>query len=52
MGAEDMMDPDDEPLIVAQNLVSFVERLDDEVLLLSLSLSLSSLSLSFSLFLS
>jgi hypothetical protein len=28
-----MMDPDDEPLIVAQNLVSFVERLDDELYL-------------------
>jgi hypothetical protein len=31
--AADMMDPDDEPLIVAQNLVSFVERLDDELYL-------------------
>ena len=30
--AVDMMD-DDEPLIVAQNLVSFVERLDDELYL-------------------
>jgi translation initiation factor 3 subunit C len=31
--AVEMMDADDEPLIVAQNLVSFVERLDDELYL-------------------
>ena len=31
--AAEMMDMDDEPLIVAQNLVSFVERLDDELYL-------------------